>query len=360
MSLAQVALISACVSSSHRLDSKPATPPQETAWITKLSNLPASDAGYRVQFVSENDAFLASSKGLWRSIDGGRNWKQVHQAPESEKTITKARFLDGTVGWMETNSGWYKSEDGGNTWALFVTPLSFPVNKLWDVKFINQNTGWIAGAALRAPFREELGSKGLPNVPRHSYDDITKKVLTPSIYRTDDGGRTWQRQTVPGVRGYIKTIRFIDPDHGIALSDHNALQTRNGGKTWLAVQDPQTCVDKNEEAGGYEGGPASAYWLGSSSAWIAFDDGRMIKTTDGWQTSLELQPCDEVRPVVVHFSSQERGIGLDSHGSLYETTDGGKQWTRVGTDKYESLSSLDSQHLWLLSERELFRVNNSR
>ncbi|HYR76569.1 MAG TPA: hypothetical protein VEM96_12090 [Pyrinomonadaceae bacterium] len=291
------------------------------------------------------------AKGLWRSIDGGKNWEMVHRVTDYWETITKVYFLDTKFGWMETHNGWFKSEDGGQTWTPFETPLSSS-GSFRDVKFISRDTGWIGGAALRVPSPKELKL----GVPRHLLDDITGKVLTPIIYRTDDGGKTWRVQNIPANLGDVKDIDFIDSDHGIALDGPEAFHTRDGGKTWLKVNDPQTC-DGNGEEGGYEGKPYWAYLFDSSSQWLAFDDGRILRTTDGWRTSVELQPCDQNRPTVLHFSSQNRGHGLGSDKFLYETSDGGKQWIRVGTDKYDSLSFLDNQGAWLVSERGLFRLN---
>ncbi len=356
MTCVQLALTSACVSSSHPLESKPPTPPQEAAArVTKISNLPATDAWYSVQFVTENEAFLSMSKGLWRSIDGGRNWQIVHRPPDFWGSIVHVYFLDTDVGFMRNNNGWYKSGDGGQTWLPFVTPLSSS-GRLSDVQFINRSTGWIAGAALRSPSREELKWSRVPNVPRHLLDDVTGKVLTPIIYRTDDGGKTWQVQRVPSSLGNIEDISFKDSDHGVALSGPSAFHTRNGGKTWLDVDDPRTCVGDQVD-GAYEGAPSWAYLLNSFYQWIAFDDGRMLRSTNDGQTWIEQQPCDQTRPVVIHFSTQNRGQGLGSDGYLYETTDGGTKWVKVGTDKYGSLSFLDNQHVWLLSENGLFRIS---
>ena len=57
------------------------------------------------------------------------------------------------------------------------------------------------------------------------------------------------------------------------------------------------------------------------------------------------------------FSSQDHGIGLANDRFLYETIDGGKQWIKIGTDKYGSLAFKDREYVWLVSENALFRID---
>jgi photosystem II stability/assembly factor-like uncharacterized protein len=354
LSFLQVLLVSACATSSRTLETVPENTPKESEHIAKISNLPAAGAWLSLQFVNDRDCFFATPESLWRSSDAGKTWELLHHAIDYPDTFVKVQFLDSTFGWLKTNSGWYKSEDGGRSWVPFQTPL-FPSGRLNEVKFLNRDTGWIAGAALRPASSKELGSGGVPNVPRALFDDIEKKVLTPVIYRTDDGGRTWKIQKLPSSLGSIEDIAFMDADHGIVLSGPDAFHTRDGGKTWQRVNDPRSCIGEQDD-GAYEGKPSSPYLLDPSLEWVAFDDGRILRTTNGGQTWIELQPCDQTRPVVVHFSSQDRGYGLGSDRFLYKTTDGGKQWNRIGADKYDAWSFLDNKHLWLISEHGLYRV----
>jgi photosystem II stability/assembly factor-like uncharacterized protein len=350
ISLVQLASMSACGKSSQPKQGAPPGTSQTSARVTKISSLPATDASYEIQFVSVNDCFLSMPNGLWRSIDGGRNWEMVHHATGYWDTVIRVRFFDTTRGWMQTHSGWLKSEDGGRTWQPFVTPLSSS-GSLRDVKFISRDIGWIAGAALRVASPKELKV----GIPRHLLDDITGKVLTPIIYRTDDGGKTWRVQNIPASLGNIEKIDFVDSDHGIAVG-FAAFQTRDGGKTWHETKDPQTCDEDGEE--GESEGDLWAYLLDSTYQWIVFDNGRMLRTTNGGQTWVELQPCDQTRPIVIYFSSQTHGYGLGSDGLLYETTDAGKQWLKIDAIKYHSLSFLDSRHVWLVSDQGLFRIND--
>src|SRR6266849_5846965 len=354
--LQQVVLFG-CVSTTHAPQEPPARSVDPNSSISEISKLPSSDAWNSVQFVGDNNAFLATPKSLWRSVDGGRTWEKVYETADYDHTITKVYFLDTSSGFLESRTGWFESRDGGYTWAPFVNPFSSS-GRLRNVRFVNRNTGWIAGATLRAPSEHELGSTGTANVPRYLYDDITKRVFVPIVYRTDDAGKTWRAQTLPSNLGSIEQLSFLDSNYGIAVGDHEVMLTLNGGATWRRVIDPHTCVTNKDTP--YEGTPASAYILDSSFAWITFDDGRMLRTMNGGMDWLELQPCKQNRPTVIFFLDQDRGYGLGKDGVLYKTTDSGKQWIKTATDKYSSLSFIDREHAWVVSDRALFRINLDR
>jgi photosystem II stability/assembly factor-like uncharacterized protein len=350
LTFSEVLALSGCVASHSGILKNASSPTLQDSRVRKIADLPETGAWRHLQFVDERNCFFSTPDGIWRSSDSGVTWQFLHRSADYQETIVKVTFLDSNLGWMETHAGWLRTEDAGQTWQPFVTPLASS-GGLREVTFISKEIGWIGGAALRTRTPRELKL----GVPRHLLDDTTGKVLVPSIYRTDDGGKTWQVQNIPSNLGEIDDIQFINSDQAIAIGGPEAFHTRDGGRTWLKVADPRDCV--NEEDGGDEGQFSSAYLLDSSVEWVTFDNGRMLNTTDGGKTWSELKPCDETRPIVIHFLSQKRGYGLDSGGLLFETMDGGHHWLKISEDQYSSMNSIDKTHLWMLSNRGLFQVN---
>jgi photosystem II stability/assembly factor-like uncharacterized protein len=68
------------------------------------------------------------------------------------------------------------------------------------------------------------------------------------LYRTSDGGETWNRQPLSGLGGYVLSADFVDPDHGWLLAQAHTegealLRTQDGGKTWTGLGNPVAYSD---------------------------------------------------------------------------------------------------------------------
>lgn len=122
-------------------------------------------------------------------------------------------------GWALTRPGVVRTADGGNTW-IDVTPANFP-NPAQAAFFLDTNTGWVAGAP-------SIGADG--------------KASTP-IFRTIDGGRSWQRSVVDGLQ--FQQITFLDSHRGWMMRSEGVatggwrfvtlLRTDDAGATWKPI-----------------------------------------------------------------------------------------------------------------------------
>jgi len=123
----------------------------------------------------------AFSWGLLLSTeDGGKNWKELTQAPIAGHPI----FATARDGWISGNGGGggiYSTHDGGKTWSgagasLQDLPPSLPTSPWYeDVKFTDAKHGRLPIYFSSSPGEVQV-SKG--------------PVLV--LYVTDDGGRTWK------------------------------------------------------------------------------------------------------------------------------------------------------------------------
>jgi photosystem II stability/assembly factor-like uncharacterized protein len=150
---------------------------------------------------------------LLHTTDGGENWEvQWARAEEHDEYDLNALgmiFLDGQTGYLaydqELKSPREKiatimltTGDGGNTWV----EVSLPEKIISDFEFVSPDVGWIVGES-------DTGER--------------------FVYRTADGGATWERQPA-AMLGSPVDVQFVDENHGwIAFREAVILRTTTGG-----------------------------------------------------------------------------------------------------------------------------------
>jgi photosystem II stability/assembly factor-like uncharacterized protein len=266
---------------------------------------------------------------IWRTVDAGRSWQNVHLPAFSVPSAHVAGFyfLDAQRGWMSVSlqSGMqhnpgalFKTADGGATW----TTLSLPY--AGQVSFLNATTGWLIGS----------------------------RVPTTGIYElsiTHDGGQTWQSVNlpVPAPAGYQPLsvsigapMLFTTDDGAIPVGYGTMVQmdlTRDGGATWTAG--PSFTLPSGADTTRLA--TASAGRAGYVSA-----AGKLFRTQDAGQTWTQVQAANFDGASMLRFVSPTTGWAYAFGGtcvgakgsqtcvrtwSLQRTTDAGATWKTTFT-----------------------------
>jgi photosystem II stability/assembly factor-like uncharacterized protein len=151
-----------------------------------------------------------TEQGLYLTGDHGRRWAAVG-APGLMMTEVKQSGADPRV-WMATaqSGGLWRSGDGGATWSAVPR---WAGTTLYDVSLDPRDSGkaLVAGWSVGVWFTSDGGATwvertaGLPSprVWRVSFDARVPErwwasVHEEAVYGTDDAGRTWRRQGLPG------------------------------------------------------------------------------------------------------------------------------------------------------------------
>jgi photosystem II stability/assembly factor-like uncharacterized protein len=161
---------------------------------------------------------------LARTDDGGRTWRTNPLSlfkpgdPNAAAGALYLHFIDAQTGWLAirraTSSNFsvgalFGTSDGGETW----TPLTLPIGG--PVAFVTDQLGWVAGGAAG-----------------------------DELYRTADGGRSWQRQKIAPDRPHqppqYQLPAFENAQAGVlpvVVADENGprvefYRTNDGGQTW--------------------------------------------------------------------------------------------------------------------------------
>ncbi len=207
-------------------------------------------------------------------------------------------FSSETDGWIRDLLTTWHTEDGGNTWEHSVNVLTQGVRGQPTRLFV-----------IDPPVIVATGTAG-------------------QIYRSEDGGRTWQIQTLAGENADFTDVCFSDKQDGISVGYVGepsfrplVFVTKDGGKTWL------------ERPIGDQVHPWSVSFI-SDEVWLAGDERQK--------------------------SSQ---VGMSTKPLLLHSLDGGLHWERVSLSSADPFFSLvrfaDREHGWLVGRDNLYRTDDS-
>lgn len=278
--------------------------------------------------------FTMPGTGVFRSDDGGETWQnmglhdsyhigEVAVHPENPDIVFVAVL--GHFWSSNTNRGLYRTTDGGKTWE--------------HVLYVNECTG--ANDVVIAPSDPRI----LYTSAWENYPTIYGKES--GIYRSSDGGRTWNR-LAGGFPNGPKTgriglaVSWSDPDKVYALVDNlnkdrrlaaEVYRTVDGGKTWTRTHEDELLIFPG--IGWYF---ADCYVNPQDDEEVYALGVRIARSTDGGQTfalmggnvfhlfpspaqTLHLDHCELwINP---HNPSH---LVLGNDGGLYVSYDKGQSW----------------------------------
>jgi photosystem II stability/assembly factor-like uncharacterized protein len=163
-----------------------------------------------------------------KTIDGDKNWELINTGQTGMITIGYAIrsgalfFHDADTGWiLGANCNLYKTTDGGNIWDKVPLPLDW-TNTI-DLKFSSKHLGTVCGESI---FHTRDGGDQWTEVPSinriftdmHFKDSLNGWMVGEwgNIYRTMDGGSTWDRFEHDATSAALRALTFSDNLNGWA------------------------------------------------------------------------------------------------------------------------------------------------
>lgn len=275
---------------------------------------------------------VAEGFGMWRSDDGGRNWRNIGLKDSRHilRIIIHPRNPD--IVWVAAlghlfgpneERGVYKTTDGGKTWrrVLFANKQA----GAFDLVMEPGNTQTLYATTwnvIRTPYSLESGGpgsalwkstdggenwvnlmskKGLPKNETIGVIGVAVSPVNPDrvwaliearnggLFRSDDGGETWAKQSEdPNIRQrawyYTKVFADTKNENTVYVLNVAFLRSRDGGKTFQPVNTPH--------------GDHHDLWIDPEDAnrMIVADDGGAQISFDGgnnWST-MHNQPTAQV------------------------------------------------------------------
>ncbi len=284
-----------------------------------------------VQFTSANTGWVAGYKvlpniqtegRLLKTTNGGVNWNSLNIG--TIPGLWDVCFLNDDTGWIIGDKGTVrKTTNGGLNWIQQITDLS-DHNKAF---FLNPDTGWVTGLNTFATTNGGNNWLQMSNTLLSSYavnflNANTGFITTyySVIHKTTNGGVNWQRVFEGAFHTYIYEINFINDLTGWAVGDNNGVRkTTNGGDNWLVLNypdDSKTVYFKDVNTG----------WLGGY--------GVMFKTTNsGINWVLQSLPVSFMGYIYGLSKSNDSMLwAAGGTGYLFKTTNGGVGISQISTE----------------------------
>jgi photosystem II stability/assembly factor-like uncharacterized protein len=177
------------------------------------------------------------------------------------------------------------------------------------------------------------------------------------VYATKDGGTTWS-QLKTGSNRHIFALEFPTPQRGHGAGDFGTMiHTEDGGATWTSARVPED-VKLPEMAldTGVEPGDVNLYGISYGDpdhAWLVGEFGIVMASADGGLTWTQQHAPIESTLFGVRFADAQRGwaVGVDS--TILRTEDGGATW-QVGHGPVAGRSLYDvmvrGQQGWIVGD----------
>jgi photosystem II stability/assembly factor-like uncharacterized protein len=262
-----------------------------------------------VRFIDDMQGWIAGSRGVFLTVDGGKIWKRqpIKLWSGSQFTTTAAARDIGWISFVDRSNLIIRSDDGlvfGGPYDSHWRKVKIPIGILQYMSTISF-----------ADMRYGLGGGDL------------------QIYITGDGGETWNAKDIDvKPTGRFTSLFMLSPLEGFAVGTNaTLLKTTNGGISWERRY-------LRFGTNGLSGGPDfwSIRFIDKDNGWITGTDGIILNTEDGGNTWRKQESPFQYSTALcaVSFANRTEGWVVGQRylkGGNYEsvilhTLDGGKNW----------------------------------
>jgi photosystem II stability/assembly factor-like uncharacterized protein len=162
-------------------------------------------------------------------------------------------------------------------------------------------------------------------------DDKNVYTARNELYRTKDGGTSWETSGLENVGSGIFDISFVNASTGF-LAKNGVMKTTDSGKTWTQKFDSgkddvfyALLYNKLQFLDNLVGFCAGGKTYDGNST------GNMVKTTDGGETWVNLNmKMSQIN--AFQFIDANTGFVFNFNKELWKTTDGGNSWTLISNE----------------------------
>ena len=283
--------------------------------------------------------FGSTGGGVWKTIDGGSNWKNISDkffggsigavavAP-SDPTVLYVGEGENTLrGNLSEGFGMWRSDDAGRSWKRIGLSDTRHIARI-VIHPKNPDIAWVAA----------IGHSFGPNQER-------------GIFKTMDGGRTWRKVLFsdkqsggidlvmePGNPSvlYASTWTFIRTPYSLESGGSGSAlwKSIDGGETWQKLNDkkgfPGKTVLGNISVAVSASNPERVYTL------VESEKGGLLRSDDYGETWTNVSLEPNIRQRAWYFNRifvdpKNPDVVYALNVNMYRSADGGKTWKQINT-----------------------------
>ena len=151
------------------------------------------------------------------------------------------------------------------------------------------------------------------------------------VYGTTDGGATWTAAKTGSTR-HVFSLQFANRERGHGAGDFGTMiHTEDGGRSWTVAQvPPEVKLPESAFDTGVDPGDINLYGMSYGDAdhlWVVGEFGTIMASADGGLTFRQQHAPIETTLSGVHFVDARRGWAVGIDATILRTEDGGDTWT---------------------------------
>ncbi len=279
----------------------------QSSWIISKSS--GSSDLVAVYFTSQERGFIAGDKGFFAfTNDGGANWTK--QIVDTSDDINEIYFRNDDNGYIVAGKTMFMTSDGARSWreiSIF-NPKDFKggTPEFLSVRFADKKRGFVIGSVI------------------NKNDEVIDSV----VMRTDDGGETWSRITVPS-KMELYHLDFANSSRGWIVGDKGIiLATSDGGISWQV------------QKAGTDKALYNVDFRDSENGFAVGGKGTILRTENGGEIWESIKTNFLNTFMRVNFADDKNGFIVGYGGSILRTSDKGKTWIKQDNDSRDNLYGL--------------------
>lgn len=297
----------------------------QPGWISQQANLKGDLVA--VYFTSSDKGWVAGDDGyLASTTDGGRTWTKYPL--NTTENINEIYFRNEDNGYLVAGRKMFITRDAGRSWQDIRIYRSGEFGSaqpdFLSIRFSDKKRGYVVGSLIKRVGKDAI-------------------VVDSLLMRTEDGGETWKRITLP-TKSELFHLDFDGNQRGWIVGDEGViLASTDEGNTWI------------KQDSGTKASLFNVDFRDSKEGYVVGGNGMILRTANGGATWEKVETNFKTTFLRVDFADDKNGWIVGKAGNILRSGDKGKTWTRQEINTQENLYGLymDKKFGWAVGEKGL-------